>query len=129
MLLFLFVLRCNENMYSFAGKMSNIRADRKRQQLNNLVAMVTQLARPGYTVVDFCSGTVRVLIHQCSFACIFITAPNHGYIRLQLNYQQSEKGTRSYIRSYFFPSLNILLLTSECRQTGNYPHENACSVW
>ncbi|XP_026215533.1 glutathione S-transferase C-terminal domain-containing protein [Anabas testudineus] len=42
------------------GKMSNIRADRKRQQLNNLVAMVTQLARPGYTVVDFCSGTGHV---------------------------------------------------------------------
>lgn len=40
--------------------MSNIRAVRKRQQLNNLVAMVTELAKPGYTVVDFCSGTVRV---------------------------------------------------------------------
>ncbi|KAF3852556.1 hypothetical protein F7725_005911 [Dissostichus mawsoni] len=39
------------------GKMSNIRAVRKRQQLNNLVAMVTEIARPGYTVVDFCSGT------------------------------------------------------------------------
>uniref|UniRef100_A0A8C2XR45 Glutathione S-transferase, C-terminal domain containing n=1 Tax=Cyclopterus lumpus TaxID=8103 RepID=A0A8C2XR45_CYCLU len=39
------------------GKMSNIRAVRKRQQLNNLVAMVTELAKPGYTVVDFCSGT------------------------------------------------------------------------
>ncbi|XP_049577411.1 glutathione S-transferase C-terminal domain-containing protein isoform X1 [Syngnathus scovelli] len=39
------------------GKMSNIRTVRKRQQLNNLVAMVTQLAKPGDTVVDFCSGT------------------------------------------------------------------------
>uniref|UniRef100_A0A667XR46 Glutathione S-transferase C-terminal domain-containing protein n=1 Tax=Myripristis murdjan TaxID=586833 RepID=A0A667XR46_9TELE len=38
------------------GKMSDVRAVRKRQQLNNLVAMVTELARPGYTVVDFCSG-------------------------------------------------------------------------
>ncbi|KAM9857071.1 glutathione S-transferase C-terminal domain-containing protein [Aulostomus maculatus] len=42
------------------GKMSNIRADRKRQQLNNLVAMVTELARPGCTIVDFCSGTGHV---------------------------------------------------------------------
>ncbi|CAJ1052379.1 Glutathione S-transferase C-terminal domain-containing protein [Xyrichtys novacula] len=42
------------------GKMSNIRAVRKRQQLNNLVAMVTELARPGYTIVDFCSGTGHV---------------------------------------------------------------------
>ncbi|XP_037113859.1 glutathione S-transferase C-terminal domain-containing protein isoform X2 [Syngnathus acus] len=39
------------------GKMSKIRTVRKRQQLNNLVAMVTQLAKPGDTVVDFCSGT------------------------------------------------------------------------
>ncbi|XP_029015645.2 glutathione S-transferase C-terminal domain-containing protein [Betta splendens] len=42
------------------GKMSDVRADRKRQQLNNLVAAVTQLARPGHTVVDFCSGTGHV---------------------------------------------------------------------
>ncbi|XP_061100226.1 glutathione S-transferase C-terminal domain-containing protein isoform X1 [Conger conger] len=38
------------------GKMSDVRAVRKRQQLNNLVAMVTRLARSGDTVVDFCSG-------------------------------------------------------------------------
>ncbi|KAG7458671.1 hypothetical protein MATL_G00223060 [Megalops atlanticus] len=38
------------------GKMSDARAVRKRQQLNNLVAMVTRLARPGDRVVDFCSG-------------------------------------------------------------------------
>ncbi|XP_061535772.1 glutathione S-transferase C-terminal domain-containing protein isoform X2 [Phycodurus eques] len=42
------------------GKMSSIRTVRKKQQLNNLVAMVTQLAKPGYTVVDFCSGTGHV---------------------------------------------------------------------
>ncbi|KAI4883378.1 hypothetical protein NFI96_013593 [Prochilodus magdalenae] len=39
-----------------AGKMSDTRAVRKRQQLNNLVAMVTELAHPGDTIVDFCSG-------------------------------------------------------------------------
>ncbi|KAA0721982.1 Glutathione S-transferase C-terminal domain-containing protein [Triplophysa tibetana] len=38
------------------GKMSDARAVRKQQQLNNLVAMVTEMARPGQTVVDFCSG-------------------------------------------------------------------------
>ncbi|RXN09127.1 glutathione S-transferase C-terminal domain-containing [Labeo rohita] len=36
--------------------MSDARAVRKQQQLNNLVAMVTELAHPGHTVVDFCSG-------------------------------------------------------------------------
>ncbi|XP_073717108.1 glutathione S-transferase C-terminal domain-containing protein [Misgurnus anguillicaudatus] len=38
------------------GKMSDARAVRKQQQLNNLVAMVTEMAQPGQTVVDFCSG-------------------------------------------------------------------------
>ncbi|XP_015201260.2 glutathione S-transferase C-terminal domain-containing protein isoform X2 [Lepisosteus oculatus] len=38
------------------GKMSDVRALRKQQQLNNLVAMVTKAAQPGDTVVDFCSG-------------------------------------------------------------------------
>ncbi|KAJ3614452.1 hypothetical protein NHX12_018024 [Muraenolepis orangiensis] len=38
------------------GKMSAVRALRKRQQLNNLVGMVTEMARPGDTIVDFCSG-------------------------------------------------------------------------
>lgn len=72
----------------FAGKMSNIRAVRKRQQLNNLVATVTELARPGYTVVDFCSGTVRVFIRdQSGHACIFITTPDHDCIRLLLHQQ------------------------------------------
>ena len=52
--------------------MSNIRAARKRQQLNNLVAMVTDLARPGYTVVDFCSGTVCV--------CSSISDAMHVYL-------------------------------------------------
>lgn len=48
------------------GKMSDIRSERKRQQLNNLVAMVTELARPGNTIVDFCSGTVGY-VHQSVF--------------------------------------------------------------
>ncbi|KAM9477243.1 glutathione S-transferase C-terminal domain-containing protein isoform 2-T2 [Clarias gariepinus] len=38
------------------GKMSDARAVRKRQQLNNLVAMVKELAGPDHTIVDFCSG-------------------------------------------------------------------------
>uniref|UniRef100_A0A8C1TYR5 Glutathione S-transferase C-terminal domain-containing protein n=1 Tax=Cyprinus carpio TaxID=7962 RepID=A0A8C1TYR5_CYPCA len=43
------------------GKMSDTRAVRKQQQLNNLVAMVTELAHPGHTVVDFCSGGVILI--------------------------------------------------------------------
>lgn len=67
MLIFVHLLPSDSTYFCFclfSGKMSNIRAIRKKQQLNNLVAMVTELARPGYTVVDFCSGTVNTLIHQ-----------------------------------------------------------------
>ncbi|XP_053712876.1 glutathione S-transferase C-terminal domain-containing protein [Synchiropus splendidus] len=49
-----------EAMNPTEGKMSDIRAVRKRQQLNNLVAMVKEMAKPGNTVVDFCSGTGHV---------------------------------------------------------------------
>ncbi|XP_051823392.1 glutathione S-transferase C-terminal domain-containing protein isoform X2 [Antechinus flavipes] len=38
------------------GKMSTERALRKQQQLNNLVAMVTNIVKPSDIVVDFCSG-------------------------------------------------------------------------
>ncbi|XP_064141553.1 glutathione S-transferase C-terminal domain-containing protein isoform X2 [Loxodonta africana] len=38
------------------GKMSSDRALRKQQQLNNLVYMVKNQARPGDRIVDFCSG-------------------------------------------------------------------------
>nr|XP_020830401.1 glutathione S-transferase C-terminal domain-containing protein isoform X2 [Phascolarctos cinereus] len=38
------------------GKMSTERALRKQQQLNNLVSVVTNMAKPGDVVVDFCSG-------------------------------------------------------------------------
>lgn len=46
----------------FIGKMSDARAVRKQQQLNNLVAMVTEMARPVQTVVDFCSGGVGYFV-------------------------------------------------------------------
>ncbi|KAM4808569.1 glutathione S-transferase C-terminal domain-containing protein [Rhinophrynus dorsalis] len=38
------------------GKMSNDRALRKEQQLNNLLSVVINIAKPGQTIVDFCSG-------------------------------------------------------------------------
>ncbi|XP_077790015.1 glutathione S-transferase C-terminal domain-containing protein isoform X2 [Podarcis muralis] len=38
------------------GKMSSDRAFRKQQQLNNMVALVKKLAKPGDKIVDFCSG-------------------------------------------------------------------------
>ncbi|XP_069487051.1 glutathione S-transferase C-terminal domain-containing protein isoform X3 [Ambystoma mexicanum] len=38
------------------GKMSGHRALRKKQQIDNLVSAVTNLAKPGDVIVDFCSG-------------------------------------------------------------------------
>ncbi|XP_074252634.1 glutathione S-transferase C-terminal domain-containing protein isoform X2 [Saimiri boliviensis] len=43
------------------GKMSSDRALRKQQQLNNLVYMVTNQAKPGDRIVDFCSGGVTLI--------------------------------------------------------------------
>ncbi|XP_003226439.2 glutathione S-transferase C-terminal domain-containing protein isoform X2 [Anolis carolinensis] len=63
------------------GKMSSDRALRKQQQLNNLVALVAKLAKPGDIVVDFCSGgghvgivvahilpSCQVALHACGVA-------------------------------------------------------------
>ncbi|XP_063467195.1 glutathione S-transferase C-terminal domain-containing protein isoform X2 [Symphalangus syndactylus] len=43
------------------GKMSSDRALRKQQQLNNLVYVVTNQAKPGDRIVDFCSGGVTLI--------------------------------------------------------------------
>ncbi|XP_063041597.1 glutathione S-transferase C-terminal domain-containing protein [Engraulis encrasicolus] len=89
------------------GKMSDTRAIRKCQQLNNLVAMVTQLVHPGDTVVDFCSGGGHVgivLAHmhpQCQVIlvenkeeslvrarerCTTLNLTNIGFIQANLDY-------------------------------------------
>lgn len=60
--------------------MSDVRTVRKRQQLNNLVAMVMELARPSDTVVDFCSGTVRRLRRPA--VCVFMLTAEPIYSRL-----------------------------------------------
>lgn len=70
-----FVSLCFYSLSS-KGKMSDARAVRKQQQLNNLVAMVMEMARPGQTVVDFCSGGVDYFVtfekipYHSFFVCI-----------------------------------------------------------
>ncbi|XP_029114640.1 glutathione S-transferase C-terminal domain-containing protein [Scleropages formosus] len=89
------------------GKMSSVRAARKRQQLNNLVAMVTRLTRPGDTVVDFCSGGGHVgivlayTLPQCQVVlienkeeslvrarsrCTALGLKNVGFVQANLDY-------------------------------------------
>lgn len=51
----------DHSLFASLGKMSSDRALRKQQQLNNLVALVKKLARPGDVIVDFCSGGVMYI--------------------------------------------------------------------
>lgn len=55
--------------------MSRDRALRKQQQLNNLVAVVTKLAKPGDVIVDFCSGGVMyIFVYMMQFFSAFMFA-------------------------------------------------------
>lgn len=57
--------------------MSRDRALRKQQQLNNLVAAVTKLAKPGDVIVDFCSGGVRYIFSCVAISLVLIIAVVH----------------------------------------------------
>ncbi|XP_068950852.1 glutathione S-transferase C-terminal domain-containing protein isoform X2 [Petaurus breviceps papuanus] len=100
------------------GKMSTERALRKQQQLNNLVSVVTNMAKPGDIVVDFCSGgghvgivlahllpSCQVALHACGVAtdmviehctkaqAAFVTCPCcYGFIQntLKFTFPRSE---------------------------------------
>uniref|UniRef100_H3DKZ9 Glutathione S-transferase C-terminal domain-containing protein n=1 Tax=Tetraodon nigroviridis TaxID=99883 RepID=H3DKZ9_TETNG len=79
------------------GKMSDVRAVRKRQQLNNMVVMVTELARPGYTVVDFCSGTghVGIVLAHTLPDCQVILIENKEESLLRAQSRSSELGLKN----------------------------------
>ncbi|XP_055497733.1 glutathione S-transferase C-terminal domain-containing protein isoform X2 [Leucoraja erinacea] len=60
------------------GMLSPERALRKQQQLDNIISIVTKLAKPGDTIVDFCSGGGHlgiVLAHTLS-SCQVILVEN-----------------------------------------------------
>ncbi|XP_077461123.1 glutathione S-transferase C-terminal domain-containing protein isoform X2 [Stigmatopora argus] len=79
------------------GKMSNIRTVRKRQQLNNLVAMVTQLAKPGYVVVDFCSGTghVGIVLAHALPQCQVLLIENKEESLIRAHLRSAELGLQN----------------------------------
>ncbi|XP_033016223.1 glutathione S-transferase C-terminal domain-containing protein isoform X1 [Lacerta agilis] len=60
------------------GKMSSDRAFRKQQQLNNMVALVKKLAKPGDKIVDFCSGGghVGIVLAHILPSCQIILVEN-----------------------------------------------------
>ncbi|XP_036950652.1 glutathione S-transferase C-terminal domain-containing protein [Acanthopagrus latus] len=103
------------------GKMSNIRAARKRQQLNNLVAMVTELARPGYTVVDFCSGTghVGIVLAHTLPDCQVILIENKEESLVRAQSRSTELGLKnlSFIQAnldYFTGAFHIGVALHAC---------------
>ncbi|XP_049899345.1 glutathione S-transferase C-terminal domain-containing protein [Epinephelus moara] len=103
------------------GKMSNIRAARKRQQLNNLVAMVTELARPGHTVVDFCSGTghVGIVLAHTLPDCQVILIENKEESLVRAQSRSAELGLKNigFIQAnldYFTGSFHIGVALHAC---------------
>nr|XP_054600801.1 glutathione S-transferase C-terminal domain-containing protein isoform X2 [Nothobranchius furzeri] len=88
------------------GKMSNIRSTRKMQQLNNLVAMVSKLASPGCTVVDFCSGTghVGIVLAHTLPDCQIILIENKEESLVRAQRRSTELGLKNI--SFFQANLD-----------------------
>ncbi|XP_062991720.1 glutathione S-transferase C-terminal domain-containing protein [Elgaria multicarinata webbii] len=76
------------------GKMSSDRALRKQQQLNNLVALVTKLAKPGDVIVDFCSGGghVGIVLAHLLSSCKIILVENKELSLIRAKERSSELG-------------------------------------
>ncbi|XP_059507317.1 glutathione S-transferase C-terminal domain-containing protein isoform X3 [Stegostoma tigrinum] len=62
------------------GRLPSERALRKQQQLDNITSIVTKLAKPGDTVVDFCSGGghVGIVLAHTLPLCQVILVENKG---------------------------------------------------
>ncbi|XP_048455474.1 glutathione S-transferase C-terminal domain-containing protein isoform X2 [Rhincodon typus] len=62
------------------GRLSCERALRKQQQLDNIISIVTKLAKPGDTIVDFCSGGghVGIVLAHTLPLCQVILVENKG---------------------------------------------------
>ncbi|XP_072351467.1 glutathione S-transferase C-terminal domain-containing protein isoform X7 [Scyliorhinus torazame] len=74
------------------GKLSPERALRKQQQLDNIISIVTKLAKPGDTIVDFCSGGVILVenkeesLVRAKDRCDDLRLNNIWFIQANLDY-------------------------------------------
>ncbi|XP_054846074.1 glutathione S-transferase C-terminal domain-containing protein [Eublepharis macularius] len=103
------------------GKMSSDRALRKRQQLNNLVALVTKLARPGDVIVDFCSGGghVGIVLAHILPSCQIILVENKELSLMRAKERSDELGLNNiwFIQAnmdYFKGTFNIGVALHAC---------------
>ncbi|XP_048799313.1 glutathione S-transferase C-terminal domain-containing protein isoform X1 [Lagopus muta] len=103
------------------GKMSRDRALRKQQQLNNLVAAVTKLAKPGDVIVDFCSGGghVGIVLAHMMPSCQVVLIENKELSLMRAKDRSDELGLNniSFIQAnldYFNGTFNIGVALHAC---------------
>ncbi|XP_071412056.1 glutathione S-transferase C-terminal domain-containing protein [Pithys albifrons albifrons] len=103
------------------GKMSRDRALRKQQQLNNLVAMVTKLAKPGDVIVDFCSGGghVGIVLAHMMPSCQVVLIENKELSLIRAKDRSDELGLNNiwFIQAnldYFNGTFNIGVALHAC---------------
>ncbi|XP_035180872.1 glutathione S-transferase C-terminal domain-containing protein isoform X2 [Oxyura jamaicensis] len=103
------------------GKMSSDRALRKQQQLNNLVAAVTKLVKPGDVIVDFCSGGghVGIVLAYMLPSCQVVLIENKELSLIRAKDRSDELGLNniSFIQAnldYFKGTFNIGVALHAC---------------
>ncbi|KAF1582998.1 UNVERIFIED_CONTAM: Glutathione S-transferase C-terminal domain-containing protein, partial [Eudyptes robustus] len=103
------------------GKMSRDRALRKQQQLNNLVAAVTKLAKPGDVIVDFCSGGghVGIVLAHMMPSCQVVLIENKELSLMRAKDRSDELGLNNiwFIQAnldYFNGTFNIGVALHAC---------------
>ncbi|XP_065763161.1 glutathione S-transferase C-terminal domain-containing protein isoform X1 [Muntiacus reevesi] len=103
------------------GKMSSDRALRKQQQLNNLVYMVTNQAKPGDRIVDFCSGGghVGIVLAHMMPSCQVILIENKELSLIRAKKRSDELGLSNiwFIQAnmeYFTGMFNIGVALHAC---------------
>ncbi|XP_053111082.1 glutathione S-transferase C-terminal domain-containing protein isoform X2 [Hemicordylus capensis] len=103
------------------GKMSNDRALRKQQQLNNIVALVTKLAKSGDMIVDFCSGGghVGIVLAYMLPSCQVILVENKDLSLIRAKERSDELGLNNvwFIQAnmdYFKGAFNIGVALHAC---------------
>ncbi|NXL58080.1 GSTCD protein, partial [Chordeiles acutipennis] len=103
------------------GKMSRDRALRKQQQLNNLVAAVTKLSKPGDVIVDFCSGGghVGIVLAHMMPSCQVVLIENKELSLIRAKDRSDELGLDNiwFIQAnmdYFNGTFNIGVALHAC---------------
>ncbi|XP_063314454.1 glutathione S-transferase C-terminal domain-containing protein [Pelobates fuscus] len=103
------------------GKMSSDRALRKQQQLNNFLSVVTNMAKPGDCIVDFCSGGghVGIVLAHMLPLCQIILIENKEESLMRAKERSDELGLPNiwFVQAnldYFIGKFNIGVALHAC---------------